>query len=71
MSTKVKKQTEGQHDAKLLVMCSAFTAEEIELLVRLKQLHKMLNGGGGLTHDEYDEYENISSMLADILPIRD
>jgi len=46
------------------------TEEEISLLERLKYLHfKLSSKNGGISHEEYDEYESIKETLSMNLPI--
>jgi len=46
------------------------TEEEVKLLERLKYLHfKLSSHNGGISSDEYDEYESIKETLSMTLPI--
>lgn len=46
----------------------SLTADELKNIERLSNLHRRLKSGG-ISADEYDEYENLCVCLEDILPV--
>lgn len=44
--------------------------EQIDVVTELSYLYEKLSDSGGLTDDEYYEYENLKIAAGDFLPIR-